>query len=115
MRFDLEIKEYDPINLGQALQSFNAHKWIDAMNEEMKSVHDNDVWDLVRLPERLKPIGCKWIFKTKRDSKGNKERYKARLVAKGFTQREGIDYNESFFFSIIKGFIQIHNGTSSSF
>ena len=33
MRFDLEVKEYDPINLGQALQSFNAHKWIDAMNE----------------------------------------------------------------------------------
>ena len=66
------------------------------MNEEMKSVHDNDVWDLVRLPEGLKPIGCKWIFKTKRDSKDNKERYKARLVAKGFTQQEGIDYNETF-------------------
>ena len=30
---DLEIKENDPINLRQALQSFNAHKWIDAMNE----------------------------------------------------------------------------------
>ena len=56
---DLEIKENDPINLRQALQSFNAHKWIDAMNEEMKSMHDNDVWDLVQLLEGLKPIGCK--------------------------------------------------------
>ena len=62
----------------------------------MKSMKDNDVWDLVELPEGIKPIGCKWIFKTKRDSKGNIVRYEARLVAKGFTQKEGIDYKETF-------------------
>ena len=56
---NMEIKENDPINVRQALQSFNAHKWIDAMNEEIKYMHDNDVWDLLQLPEGLKPIGCK--------------------------------------------------------
>jgi len=66
------------------------------MKDELKSIKDNDVWDLVELPEGKKPIGCKWVFKTKRDSKGNVKRYKAHLVTKGFTQRKGIDYKETF-------------------
>nr|KYP32674.1 hypothetical protein KK1_046577 [Cajanus cajan] len=48
--------------------SSNSQKWIDAVKDEMKSMQDNDVWDLVELLEGVKPIGCTWIFKTKRDS-----------------------------------------------
>ena len=83
--FDIGAVEDDPINFHQALESSKSREWIDAMNEEIKSMKDNDVWDLVPLHEGVKPIGCKWIFKTKRDSKGDVERYKARLIAKGYT------------------------------
>ncbi|TYK19615.1 gag/pol protein [Cucumis melo var. makuwa] len=43
----------------------------------------DDVWELVNLLEGVKPIGCKWIYKRKRDSAGKVQTFKARLVAKG--------------------------------
>jgi hypothetical protein len=56
----------------------------------------NTVWDLEEIPKGAKLVGCKQVYKVKYDSEGNIEKYKGRLVAKSFTQREGIDYNETF-------------------
>ena len=58
-------------------------------------MQDNKFWELVPLPKGVKPNGCKWICKTKRDSKDNVERYKAHLVAKVYTQKERIYYKET--------------------
>lgn len=66
------------------------------MKSKVSSMEKNKVWQLVPLPQGCKPIGCKWIYKTKRDSRGFIDRYKARLLSKGFTQQQGIDYNETF-------------------
>ena len=66
------------------------------MKDELDSIKSNEVLELVEFPQGAKAIGCKWVYKTKRDSLGNIERYKARLVAKGFTQKEEINYTETF-------------------
>ena len=66
------------------------------MEDEIKSMNANIVWDLEIIPKGAKIVGCKWVYKTKLDSQGNIERYKVWLVAKGFMQREGINYNETF-------------------
>ncbi|KAI9166016.1 hypothetical protein LWI28_024708 [Acer negundo] len=56
----------------------------------------NKTWELTNLPEGRKAIGVKWVYKTKRNAKGEIQRYKARLVAKGYKQKEGVDYGEVF-------------------
>ena len=94
--FDIGIMK-DPVSYSQAITNDNSDKWIAAMKDELKSMADNQVWELAPLPNGHKTVGCKWIFKTKRDCHGNIERYKARLVAKGFTQKDGIDYKRDFF------------------
>jgi hypothetical protein len=70
--------------------------WVNAMDEEIDSIERNDTWDLVDLPKNKKPIGVKWVYKTKLNEKGEIDRYKARLVAKGFSQQPGIDFGETF-------------------
>jgi len=41
-------------------------------------------------------MGYKWVFVQKRNENNVVVRYKARLVAQGFSQRPGIDYDETY-------------------
>ena len=86
----------DPCNYDEALKDEDANIWQKAMKSEMQSMYSNQVWDLMEPLEGIKPIGCKWIYKKKRGADGKVETFKARLLAKEFTQKEGIDYEETF-------------------
>ena len=56
----------------------------------------NDVWDIVPKLEGKSVVSSKWIYKIKHVVDGSIEKYKARFVARGFSQKEGIDYEETF-------------------
>nr|GEY05397.1 ribonuclease H-like domain, reverse transcriptase, RNA-dependent DNA polymerase [Tanacetum cinerariifolium] len=71
-------------------------KWIEAMEIELDSINKNNTWTLTTLPINQKAIGLKWVYKAKRDAKGNIIKYKAQLVAKGYVQEQGIDFDEVF-------------------
>ena len=66
-------------------------KWHEAMHEEIKSLQQRNVWELVDLPSNRQPIKGRWVYAVKSDG-----RIKARFVAKGFTQIFGIDFEETF-------------------
>ena len=86
----------DPTTLGDALKCEDASKWEAAMEDECHSLLANDTWELTTLPKDRKAVGCKWVFKTKRDASGEVVCHKARLVARGFSQVQGVDFNETF-------------------
>jgi hypothetical protein len=56
----------------------------------------NDVWEVVPQLEGKSVIGSKWIYKIKHIADGSVEKFKAWFVAKGFSQKDGIDYDETF-------------------
>ena len=80
--------------MSEAFNSKEKEKWKKAMEKEMKSLRVNDVWDLVELPKDRKAVGSKWV-KIGADAIGSVKRHKARLVAQGFSQKYGLDYDET--------------------
>ena len=66
------------------------------MIEEYQSIMKNDVWDVVPRLEWKSVVTSKWIYKIKHATNDSIEKYKERFVARGFSQKEGIDYKETF-------------------
>ncbi|KAG7593249.1 Retrotransposon Copia-like N-terminal [Arabidopsis thaliana x Arabidopsis arenosa] len=82
-----------PHNFKEAHES---KEWCEAVDKEIGAMESTNTWEIATLPPGKKPVGCKWVFTLKFLADGSLERYKARLVAKGYTQKEGLDYTETF-------------------
>ena len=87
MLFRSKEAESDPYSYEGAMNDIDAHHWVKAMKSELNSMYSNQVWDIVKAPNGIKPVGCKWVNKRKRGVDGKVETFKARLVAKGCTQK----------------------------
>ena len=86
----------EPLIVKEALSSSEKENWKGAMQAEFESLHSNKVWDLVLPLKDRKVINSKWVFKCKLGENGLVECYKARLFAQGYSQRPGLDYEETF-------------------
>ena len=51
--------EGDPTSFEEEMESANSSKWFAAMEDEMKSMSTNKVWDLEEIPKGVKTVGCK--------------------------------------------------------
>ena len=63
-------EDHDPSSVAEAKSAPDAPEWEIAMEREMKSLHSNDVWELVDLPPDRRIVSSKWIFKRKIDANG---------------------------------------------
>ena len=90
-------EDQEPKSVKECAHRNDWPKWKDAMKAELDSLEKREVFGpVVRTPEGVKPVGYKWVFVRKRNEKGEIVRYKARLVAQGFSQRPGIDFEQTY-------------------
>ncbi|KAE8726444.1 hypothetical protein F3Y22_tig00006886pilonHSYRG00006 [Hibiscus syriacus] len=70
----------------------NHHSMLTRILDKLDALQQNNTWEIVKLPEGRKVVGCKKIFKLKCNIDGSMHRHKTRLVVKGYTQIPSQDF-----------------------
>lgn len=84
------------IPIEEAVNGPDAQEWSFAISDELKSIIKNDTWIVVDKPKGQKVIGSRIVLRNKFKEDGTLKRRKARIIARGFSQRPGIDFDETF-------------------
>jgi hypothetical protein len=93
----LDNEDYEPPTRRLMLKCKSHAKWEEAEQDELRSFHLCKVLSKTPpIPEGVKPLPLKWIYKLKKDLRNIIQRYKARLVAQEFSQIFGIDYTDTY-------------------
>lgn len=80
----------------------------------MKSLRDNNTFELVKLSNGKRALKDIWVYRIKKDECTSQIRYKARLVVKGFKQRKGVYFCEIFALVMKIKSIQVVFGLANS-
>ena len=90
-------KDNEPCTLNECQQRVDWPKWEISIKAELESLNKRGVFGpIVQTPKGFNPVGYRWVFVRKRNEKNEITRYKARLVAQGFSQKPGIDFEETY-------------------
>lgn len=89
------VATFEPRSYQEAINGPDADKWEATIREEINAHDKNKTWFKSDIPKDREPISCRWVFKVKHVP-GEEDRLKAKLVARGFTQREEIDFEETY-------------------
>ena len=86
----------DEPSLKEAISGLHRDKWLEAMRDELASLTENGVYELVPLPVSAAALSGKWVLKIKLGAQGEIERYKARYVVRGFEPVLGKDFHQTW-------------------